>query len=199
VLRVIQESHGPVSAGTPLIEVGDTRELEAVIDVLSGDAAAIRPGMPAWLAIRSEAGDIPGIVRTVEPSGFTKLSALGVEEQRVNVIVDFDPGHLENLRVSDGYRVDARIVVWEESDVLKVPVGALFRRGTDWATFVVSVDEGEGGEQGDRSGRAVLRVLRLGRMNGEEAQVLAGLDERDHVIIHPSDKVKDGIRVAVRE
>ncbi|CAN5470009.1 HlyD family efflux transporter periplasmic adaptor subunit [soil metagenome] len=186
VLRVLQESEVTVSPGTQLLEVGDIRELEAVIDVLSRDAIGIRPGAAVLLERWGGGEALRGTVRRVEPSGFTRISALGVEEQRVNVIVDFTDNPSARETLGDGYRVDARIIVWEKPDVLKVPVGALFRRGADWSVFAVE------------SGKAIEKKLKLGRMNSEEAEVLEGLSDDASVIMHPSDKIKNGVGVAER-
>lgn len=175
-----------VSPGQQLLEVGDVRHLEAVIDVLSHDAAKVSPG--AEVLLERWGGDAPlrGTVRRVEPSGFTKVSALGVEEQRVNVIVDFTVP-VGGPTLGDGYRVDARIVVWQRPDVLKVPVGALFRDGEAWSVFAV------------KNGRASLQRIDVGKMNGLEAEVLDGLKGDESVIIHPSDKVKDRVAVSPRK
>jgi HlyD family secretion protein len=187
VLRVWQESEATVNAGTQLLEVGDIGELEAVIDVLSRDAVNVRPGAPVLLERWGGGEPLRGRVRRVEPSGFTKISALGVEEQRVNVIVDFADDSASRQTLGDGYRVDARIVTWERPDVLKVPVGALFRSGQDWSCYSIT------------SGRAVEHKLQLGRMNADEAEVLDGLTDHDVVIMHPSDKIKDGVAVVERK
>jgi HlyD family secretion protein len=186
VLRVIQESETVVVPGERLLEVGDPTDLEIEIDVLSSDAVRVTPGDRVLL--EQWGGELPlvGVVRTVEPSAFTKVSALGVEEQRVNVIVDLvdPPAHRPTL--GDGFRVEARIVVWEDDDVLKVPAGALFRHDRDWAVFVVE------------NGRAVLRTVQIGRRNGLEAQVLDGLEEDELVVAHPGDRIFDGVAVAPR-
>ena len=180
VLRVNQEWEKVVPAGADLIEIGDPRDLEVVVDVLSSDALQVRPGAPMRLD-PGTGGEIPARVRAVEPSGFTKVSPLGIEEQRVNVIGDLvdPPG-----RLGDRYRVEAHIVLWEGADVLKVPAGALFRRGESWAVFLV------------RGGRARLRELAVGRRNPDEAEVLRGLAPGEEVVVHPSDAVADGVRVA---
>lgn len=185
VLRVLQESGGTVAPGTRLLDIADVTSLEAVIDVLSQDAVRIHPG--ARVYFDRWGGDAPllGTVRRIEPSGFTKVSALGVEEQRVNVIADFtDLGNPS--AVGDQYRVDARIVIWEEPDVLKIHNGALFREGDQWAVYVVD------------GGKARLRTIKVGRMSGLSAQVLDGLSSSDKVILHPSDKVRDGVKVSLR-
>lgn len=186
VLRVCQECEKVVTAGADLIELGDPRDLEVVVDVLSSDAVKIRPGAPMLLNPGTEGGDggLRARVRLVEPSGFTKVSPLGVEEQRVNVIGDFvdPPG-----RLGDRYRVEARIVLWEGEDVLKVPAGALFRASGGWAVFTVE------------DGRARLRGVQAGHRNPDQAEILAGLKEGAVVIVHPSDAVKDGARVSSQE
>lgn len=199
VMKVIQESETIVQQGTPLLEVGDPRDLEIDIEVLSTDAVKIRPGHTVRL--NHWGGDKPllGHVRLVEPSGFLKISALGVEEQRVHVIANFDVPYSERPTLGDGYRVEAEIVIWEKDDVLKVPTGALFRENgashspaTDkptadvWAAFVVE------------NGLAVKRRVEIGRRNGLEAEVLNGLSESDQVIVHPNDRISDQVQVQPR-
>jgi HlyD family secretion protein len=184
VLRIQQRSAQFVSEGTPLLEIGNVSQLELVIDVLSSDAMRIRPGNPIWI----EAGDpepLPATVRFVEPSAFTRESALGVEEQRVNVIGDFADS---NPAFGDAYRVDARIVVWESQDVLKVPLSALFRcEQSAWCTFVV---------EGDRSQQ---RQVEIGQRSNLEAEILAGLQDGEVVILHPTRAIEDGSRVRGRD
>jgi HlyD family secretion protein len=186
VLEVLQESSRVVAAGTDLLRIGDTGDLECVIDVLSTDAVKVRPGAKAFL--EHWGGPVPllGRVRLVEPGGFLKVSALGVEEQRVNVLIDFVEPREKWQALGDAYRVEARIVVWEGTDVLKVPSGALFHRGDDWAVFRIV------------SGKARLTTLRVGHGNGVQTEVLEGLDEKDQVIVHPADRVQDGTAVAPR-
>jgi HlyD family secretion protein len=186
VLRVFQESATVVTPGTPLVEIGDPQDLEIEIDVLSRDAVKVSPGAPVLL--EQWGGDRPlnGEVRLVEPSGFTKISTLGVEEQRVNVIVDLvDPPH-EREKLNDGFRVEARIVVAEAENVLKVPTSALFRDGGDWAVFRVE------------DGVARQKIVKLGLQNGLEAEVIEGLAEGDLVVTHPGDNIVDGVRVKPR-
>lgn len=188
VLRVFQESETVVQAGTRLLELGDPDDpdlLEVEVDVLSSDAVKVRPGAKAWLEQWGGEQRLLGHVRLVEPSAFTKVSALGVEEQRVWVIIDFDQGQ-KPPTLADGFRVEARIVVWEQPDVLQVPTGALFRSGDDWAVFVAE------------RGGAQLRVIKIGQRNSLQAQVLDGLSADAQVILHPSDKVRDGVRVRNR-
>jgi HlyD family secretion protein len=186
VLKVFQESEGVVQAGTPIVEVGDPAALEIVVDVLSQDATRIPDGAP--VTIERWGGKVPldGHVRVVEPSAFTKLSALGVEEQRVNVVVDLDEERHRWSTLGDGYRVEARISVWEGEDVLRLPASAVFRAEEAWATFVVE------------EGAAVLRAVEIGETNGLETEVLAGLEEGDVVIAYPSDSVRDGVSVRAR-
>jgi len=186
VLRVFQESAAVVPAGTRLMEIGDPTDLEIEIDVLSPDAVKIRPG--AKVILEQWGGDEPleARVRLVEPSAFLKVSALGVEEQRVNVIADFVDAPEKRPAVGDAYRIEARIVIWEAKDVLKVPAGALFREGNDWAVFLYE------------SGRAKLQKVQSGKNNGLEAEVRVGLTENAQVIVNPSDRVRDDILVAPR-
>jgi HlyD family secretion protein len=186
VFRLFEESAAVVTPGQKLVEVGDPRNLEVEVDVLSADAVQIRRGAMAQLVQWGGTKPLQAQVRVVEPSGFLKISALGVEEQRVNVILDLlDP--LEQRReLGDGYRVEARIVIWEADDVLKAPAGAFFRRGADWATFAVIED------------KAQLRTVQLGRTNGVETEVLGGLEAGDTLILHPSDKIGAGVRVTPR-
>lgn len=186
VLRVFQESASVVPAGARLLELGDPADLEVEVDVLSADAVKIKPG--ARVLLEHWGGNAPllGRVRLVEPSGFLKISALGVEEQRVNVIVDLVDSVEKRPALGDGFRVEARIEIWQSADVLKAPVGALFREGDDWTVFAVA------------GGRAKLQRMRLGQFNDLEAEVIDGLAPGTQVIVHPSDRVRDGIRVKSR-
>jgi HlyD family secretion protein len=187
VLKVMQESEGVVALGAPLLEVADSRSLEAVVDVLSQDSLAIRPGMPARIELGPSAPALEARVRRVEPSAFTKVSALGVEEQRVNVVLDFlDP--LDRLAIiGDGFRVDAHIVTRREEDVVKLPVGALFRAGEGgWAVFVA---DGK---------RAVRRTVKVAMRNAIEAAVEEGVKPGDRVIVYPPDSLRDGSRIEIR-
>jgi len=186
VLKVFQESEGVVQAGTPIVEVGDPAALEIVVDVLSQDATRIPDGAPVTIERWGGKTPLDGHVRVVEPSAFTKLSALGVEEQRVNVVVDLDEERDRWSTLGDGYRVEARISVWEGEDVLRLPASAVFRAEEAWATFVVE------------EGRAVLRAVEIGETNGLETEVLSGLEEGDLVIAYPSDSVRDGVSVTAR-
>jgi HlyD family secretion protein len=186
VLKVFQESEGVVQAGTPIVEVGDPSALEIVVDVLSQDATRIPDGAPVTIERWGGKTPLSGHVRVVEPSAFTKLSALGVEEQRVNVIIDLDEERERWSTLGDGYRVEARISVWEGEDVLRLPASAVFRAEEAWATFVVE------------GGTAVLRGVQIGETNGLETEVVSGLEEGDTVIAYPSDSVRDGVSVRAR-
>lgn len=186
VLQVFHESEGVVQGGTPIVEVGDPAALEIVVDVLSQDATRIRQGAAAKIERWGGKTPLRAHVRIVEPSAFTKLSALGVEEQRVNVIIDLDDERELWSSLGDGYRVEARISVWEGEEVLKVPASAVFRSDEAWATFVV------------QEGSAVLQEVEIGETNGLETQVISGLDEGDRVIAYPSDSVRDGVSVRGR-
>jgi HlyD family secretion protein len=185
VLRLFEENARVVTPGTPLLEIGDPADLEVVIEVLSRDGAAISPGARVEL----EQWGAPGVsnllarVRLVEPAAFTKVSALGVEEQRVNVVADLLTPPGERRNVGDNFRVEARIIVWETDQALRVPAGALFRRGDQWAAFVLA------------AGRAQLRPVKVGRSSGTEAQVLDGLKDGEEVILYPGSRIHPGQRV----
>jgi len=183
VLHVFQESERPVSAGTPLLDAGDPADLEVVIELLSRDGAALTAGTRVELEQWGGPQPLAARVRLVEPAAFTKISALGVEEQRVNVVADITTPLAERAALGDNFRVEARVIVWESSGVLKVPVSALFRHGSEWSAYVV------------RNGRAVLVPVSAGRSSGTETQVLAGLQEGDEVILYPGDRITDGQRV----
>jgi HlyD family secretion protein len=183
VLKLVQESAAVVAAGQPLLEVGDPRELEVEVEVLSRDAVRIEPGGRVLLERWGGEEELEGVVRTVEPTGFTKISALGVEEQRVLVIVDIVSPPEAWRRLGDGYRVEARFVVWERDDALTAPASALFRQGEGWAAFAVE------------QGRARLRAVRTGQGSGRLTEVLAGLEAGEQVIVHPDEAVEDGSRV----
>ncbi len=185
VLKVIQKSESPVALGAPLLEIADARSLEAVVDVLSQDSVAIRPGMAARLELGQGVAPLAARVRLVEPAAFTKVSALGVEEQRVNVILDFAEPLDRIQTIGDAFRVEAHIVTHREESATKVPVGALFRDGDGWAVFVAEGD------------RAVKRAVKVPRRNGAEAMVEDGLKAGDRVVVYPSDALRDGSRLEV--
>jgi HlyD family secretion protein len=187
VLHRHRESESVVPAGEPLVEIGDPQELEIVTDLLSTDAVHVAPGARATIEQWGGESALAATVRRVEPSGFTKVSALGVEEQRVNVILEFDDTGEDCAPLGDGYRVEARIVLWEAPDVLKVPTNALFRNGSGWAVYVA------------REGRAQHTIVELGRQTGQESEVVSGLSEGDVVIVYPGDLVQDGMRIAAAQ
>ena len=186
VLRLIHESEGPVAAGQPLLEVGNPQSLEVEAEVLSTHAVKIVPGTPVMLDRWGGEGTLQGSVRVVEPSGFTKISALGVEEQRVRVIIDLTSPRGVWQRLGDGFRVEARFVLWQGKDVLQLPTSALFRQGSGWAVFVL------------KGGRATLTPVEIGQRAGLWTQVLSGLEVGTQVITHPDDRLSDGVRVKPR-
>jgi HlyD family secretion protein len=186
VLRVLHESEGAVAAGEPLLEIGNPASLEVEVEVLSSYAVKIAPGSRVILDRWGGDKALQGRVRVVEPGGFTKVSALGVEEQRVRVIVDFTSPREAWQRLGDGYRVEARFVLWEGADVLQLPTSALFRHGEGWAVFAV------------KGGRAHLTPLEIGERAGLATQVLSGLAAGAEVVSHPDDTLSDGVRVKPR-
>jgi len=183
LLQVMRTSEGPVQTGEPLVELGDPARLEVVADLNSADAVRVRAGMRVSIERWGGERALQGEVRRVEPFGFTKHSSLGVEEQRVNVIIDL---HETPQALGDGFRVEARIIISEHNDVVKVPVGALFRHGDSEALFVVA------------GGRAVRRAIEIGGRGALEVEALSGLKAGDVVIVHPGDDVEDGGRVVER-
>lgn len=184
VLKVLHKSEGVVEPGVPLLEVGDPQALEVVIDVLTSDAARIRPG--AHVVLDGWGGEVlEGRVRRIEPSAFTRLSAFGVEEQRVNLLADLLTSHEHFRALGDGYRVEAHVVVWEGT-ALKVPQSALFRQESGWALFRFE------------HGMARLTPVELGERTAHEAAVLHGLSAGDRVIVHPGDAIADGVKVAAQ-
>ncbi|MEG3145145.1 HlyD family efflux transporter periplasmic adaptor subunit [Sphingomonas sp. RT2P30] len=185
VLTVPQESMRVVVAGTPLVAVGDPARLEMVTDLLSADAVQVVPGAAVSVEDWGGARPLKGRVRLVEPNGFLKVSALGVEEQRVNVVIDFAEPRAVWVRLGHGFRATVRIAVWSARDAVLVPISALFRNGNDWQVFRII------------GGRAHASTVSIGRMNADVAQVLGGLAPGDHVILHPGDKVGDSVKVRV--
>jgi HlyD family secretion protein len=225
VLRVVRESAGVVAPGEALVEIGDPKDLEIVVDLLSADAVRVEPGQEVWIEQWGGGERLHGKVRRVEPYGFTKVSALGIEEQRVNVIVEFADAPEKWQRLGHGYRVETRVVLWNGDDVIKLPLSALFRasdgagaaQGTsedtrgvgaaggpaagavgdsaaaravaaaDWAVFV------------DEKGKARLRNVTRGHHNGLEVEITRGLEPGERVVLHPSDRVQDGVGVEQRK
>jgi len=186
VLEVKRESEGAVQPGTAILTIGDRGAMELVVDLLSADAVRVRPGARAEIERWGGEGTLGATVRSVEPVAFTHVSALGIEEQRVNVILDLDATNPVAEVLGDGYRVEARIVVWEQADVLMAPASAVFRDGDGWAAYRVE------------NGRARKVPLRVGQRSDVEVQVLAGLEAGDEVVTYPGDSVEDGVRVERR-
>jgi HlyD family secretion protein len=186
VLRRLRESEAVVVAGEALVEVGDPRDLEIVADLLSTDAAQIRPGQPVEIEQWGGGTVLAGRVRRIEPSGFTKISALGVEEQRVNVIIDLADPPARWAGLGDGFRVETRVVLWERQDVLQVPASSLFRDEKGWEVYAV------------KGGQVERRHVEVGRQNGLRAEIVSGLEAGESVVLHPSTDVRDGIEVQQR-
>ncbi len=187
VLKVAQESETIVQPGTPLLDIGDPRDLEIVVDVLSTDAVEISPGAAVTIVHWGGEGSLSGRVRRVEPAAFTKISTLGVEEQRVNVLVDITSPAEQWARLGDAYQVDTQIVVFTQDDATIVPAGALFRRGDQWNVYVV------------KEGRAQSREVQVVRRSGRFAAIASGLNQEESVIVYPSDRVASGVRVGPRK
>ena len=186
ILRILQESENVVAAGMPLLELGDPAEMEIVVDLLSRDAVRVADNADVVISGWGGEQSLSGRVRRVEPYGFTKISALGIEEQRVNVIVELNAAREEWRGLGHGYRVDAAVTLWQGRDVVQVPTGALFRSQGQWAVFKV-VDN-----------RAALVLVSIGQNNGQSAQVLDGLDINDSVVLHPSERIADGVTLTQR-
>jgi HlyD family secretion protein len=186
VFRIHRESEGVVQAGEPLLDVGDAANIEVRVEVLSADAVRIRPAMAVLFKRWGRDEPLTGRVRRVEQAGFTKVSSLGVEEQRVLVIVDLtSPSDLWHA-LGDGYRLEAHFILWEGKDILQVPTSALFRSGQDWTVFV------------EENGRARRRTVAVGQRTGLAAELLSGLRENERVVAYPDDAVSDGTRIRSR-
>lgn len=185
ILRVLRDSAGVVARGETLLELGDAQALEVIAEVLSDQAVRIAPGNRVLLE-RWGGSALEAVVRLVEPAGFTKISALGVEEQRVLVVSDLLSAPAEWSSLGDGYRLEASFVLWEADDVLQVPESALFRGGDGWRVFVLDGD------------RVRLRDVEPGRRSGLRAEILQGLQEGERLVTHPDDALKDGARVTTR-
>lgn len=186
ITRVLQESERTVTAGAPLVEVSDQSGLEAAIEFLSQDAVRLREGMTAEVFDWGGGAPIPAIVRRVEPQGFTKISALGVEEQRVLVLLQLTGDRRAWATLGPGYRLWGRVFLRQEADALKAPLGALVRKDGRWAVFLVS------------DGRAQLTLIEVGALTDREVEVRKGLKAGDRIVVFPSDKVDDGVQVAAR-
>lgn len=186
ILRLIRESEGVIQAGDALMEIGNPQDMEIVVDFLSTDAVKIEPGQRVIIEEWGGNEPLAGRIRRVEPYGFTKVSALGIEEQRVNVIIDLTDPAAQWRRLGHGFRVEVRVVLWESDTVMKLPLTALFRDGNRWNVFV------------NQSGRAQRRTINIGRKNGLQVEITDGLREGEQVILHPSDRISDGVRIASR-
>jgi HlyD family secretion protein len=183
VLRVFEESSRPVAAGAAILEIGDPSDLEVVIEILSRDAIAAPPGTPVELEQWGGREPLQARVRHAEPAAFTKVSALGVEEQRVNLIADITTPWEARQDVGDQFRVEARIITWQTNATLKVPSGAIFNKNGKSSAFVV------------RDGKAHLTMVQVGRSSGVEVEVQSGLQDGDELIVYPGDRIHDGLRV----
>jgi HlyD family secretion protein len=186
VLKIPHKSEGTVLAGQPLIEIGNPNVLEVEVDLLTSDAVRIHPGTRVIFERWGGEAALKGVVRMIEPGGFTKISALGVEEQRVWVIVNFTSPHEQWQRLGDGYRVEARFILWEEDNILQIPASALFRDADGWAAFVVE------------QGKAVKRKIETGQGNGLSVQVISGIKVGEQAIVHPDDRVRQGVAIMAR-
>ncbi|MEN9704509.1 MAG: hypothetical protein RLZZ393_388 [Pseudomonadota bacterium] len=185
VLSLAVESAGPVALGAAILEIGDVSRLEAVVDVLSEDATRIAPGARATL-VAGDAARLEGRVARIEPAARLKVSALGIEEHRVDVIVELQSGDGVHLAVGDGYRVEGRIEVARRADALQVPVAALLRQAERWCVYAV------------QGGRARLRTVEIGLRNADTAEVLSGLEPGQTVVLYPGDALRDGKRITLR-
>ena len=183
VLKVFEESSRAINVGTPLLEIGDPNDLEVIIEALSRDGAMIKPGTPVELDQWGGSEPLQATVRFVEPAAFTKVSALGVEEQRVYVVADLLTPAAKRGSLGDSFRVEARIITWQKEEALKVPNGAIFRRGEQWHAYVLN------------SERAELRPVKIGHASNTETEILEGLKEGEEVILYPGDRIKEGLRV----
>lgn len=187
IMSVRQESQSVISGGAEIMTLGDPQDLEIVAEFLSTDAVEIEAGAPAFVESWGRGRPpLRGQVRLVEPYGFLKISALGVEEQRVNVIVDFVGSPEEWAALAHGFRVEVAVITWEADDVVQVPVAALFRADDAWATFVIE------------EGRATITPVEIGQQNGTVAEVLSGVDEGDVIVLYPGEQLADGVRVTNR-
>jgi len=186
LLKLHHESEGVVNSGDPIIDTGDPEKIEVKVEVLSADAVRIKTGTPVLFERWGGAEPLSGAVRIVEPAAFTKVSSLGVEEQRVLVIADITSLPETWKRLGDAYRVEASFIIWEGRDVLQVPASALFRKGEGWAVFIYE------------NRRARLKEVIVGHRNGLVAEIVSGIAEKEMVITHPDELIKDGSRVRLR-
>ncbi|WP_331346583.1 efflux RND transporter periplasmic adaptor subunit [Cellvibrio sp. UBA7661] len=186
VLSRQRQSEGTVQSGEAILTLGDLNNLEVEVDLLSPDAVRVQPGMRVELTRWGMEGVLPGRVRRVDPAGFTRVSALGVEEQRVWVIVDIDAPRAQWQSLGDAYRVEARFILWEGENILQIPASALFRQGDEWRCYVIE------------QGRAKQRVVNLGRRSGLQVEIASGLNEGERVLLYPGQNIQQGSRVKLR-
>jgi len=187
VFRIYRESEGAVNVGEPLMDLGNSRDLEVRVEVLSSDAVKIQKGTDVLFKRWGKDEPLKGKVRLVEPAGFTKISSLGVEEQRVLVIVDITSPPEQWSMLGDGFLMEAHFVIWEGQNILQIPASALFRSGEKWSVFVVE------------RGKARKRLVEIGRRNGLAAEILSGLKENDRVLAYPDDSISEGTKIRQRE
>jgi HlyD family secretion protein len=187
ILNLLDENERPVAAGAPIMEIGDPQLLEIRVDVLSSDAVIIRPGMTVIIKRWGGEDSLTGSVKLVEPSGYTRISILGVEEQRVPVIVDIIHGDNHLHRLQNGYRVVAEFITWSGENLLQIPTSALFRSGDEWAVFTVSQN------------RARRQSVGIGHQSGLFTEIVSGLNEGDLVITHPDERIEDGVKISVHK
>lgn len=186
ILKILQKSEGVVEVGTPLLEIGNPKDLEVIVELLSSDAVQVESGQHVYIKNWGGAGELTGRVIRIEPIGFTKFSALGIEEQRVNVIISLSSPKEQWQRLGHGYQVGVEIILKEKENLLTVPLTALFRDGVNWAAYV------------NENGRAQLRTINIGDKNTYEAEVLSGLSAGEWVVLHPDNRLADGVRIAAR-
>jgi len=185
IFRVLRQSSGAVSVGTQLVEVGDPAALEITVDVLTSDAVRIRPGAKVTIDNWGGVKPLRGHVRMIEPAAFSRISALSVEEQRVNVIVDLDEPHARWAALGDGYRVEAEILITDVQNTLVVPTGAVFRHQNQWAVFAI------------RNNRAYLQRVTIGEQSDFQTEIKQGLHENEKLVLYPGDRVEDDVRVKI--
>jgi HlyD family secretion protein len=186
VLEVSDLSARLVPAGSPLLTVGDLDELEIELDLLSSDAVRVPPNARALVDRWGGEGILEARLRRIEPAAFTRVSALGIEEQRVNVILDLESPPELWAMLGDGYRIEARITIWEEDDVVIAPANAVFREGGEWFAFRIE------------AGRAVRVPIEVGRRSDVDAWITEGLEPGDRVVLYPGERIEDGVRIDER-
>ena len=187
IIKVHSESEKVIAQGTPILEIGDPKDLEIIVELLSSDAVKLKVGAPAEIVQWGGNWPLKARIRRIEPTAFTKVSALGIDEQRVKVHLDIDDPHERWKLLGHDYRVYAKIELWSGTDVVQVPLSALFRKGNEWSVYV------------ERDGTAELRTIRIGARNDLTAQIIEGLQPDEKVVLHPSDRIADGVRIIERK